>query len=61
MIPDLNDARWRASSFSGSEGGQCVQLHPDGAVRDSKNPDAVLPVDLTSLVKAVATRAWGRR
>jgi hypothetical protein len=54
MLPDLNDARWRKSSASGGEGTQCVELHPDGAVRDSKNPGGpVLPVDLPGLVAAV--------
>lgn len=33
-----NDAGWRKSSFSGGEGGECLELHPAGAVRDSKNP-----------------------
>lgn len=45
---DLNDAAWRTSSYSGGNGGQCVQVaaltsRRDGhtavcAVRDSKNP-----------------------
>jgi len=57
MLPDLNDdARWRKSSASGGEGGQCVELHGEGAVRDSKNPGAgALPVDLATLVRAVKT------
>jgi hypothetical protein len=45
---DLNNAAWRTSSYSGGNGGQCVQVaaishNEDGtagicAVRDSKNP-----------------------
>lgn len=45
---DLNDAAWRTSSYSGGNGGQCVQVaaivgRQDGpaaacAVRDSRNP-----------------------
>jgi hypothetical protein len=34
--------KWRKSSYSGSGGGQCVEVaaFPNGiAVRDSKNPD----------------------
>ena len=46
---DLSDAAWRTSSYSGGNGGQCVEVAtatgrqsgPAGvcAVRDSKNPD----------------------
>ena len=36
------DLRWRRSSFSGSTGGQCVEVAASGdgriCVRDSKNP-----------------------
>jgi hypothetical protein len=38
--PDLTRARWRKSSYSGSSGGECVEvadLTPGIAVRDSKN------------------------
>jgi hypothetical protein len=41
MAPDLNNARWRKSSRSGGNGGECVEVAlVDGviAVRDSKNP-----------------------
>jgi len=40
---DLSAARWRKSSFSGSTGGDCVEvamLEGHVAVRDSKNPSA---------------------
>jgi len=46
---DLSDAAWRKSSYSGGNGGQCVEVaavngRQSGpaavcAVRDSKNPD----------------------
>ncbi|MFC8584916.1 DUF397 domain-containing protein [Streptomyces sp. NPDC057217] len=40
--PDLTGARWRKSSYSGTNGGECVEI-ADGfpgavPVRDSKNP-----------------------
>ncbi|MGW3306957.1 DUF397 domain-containing protein [Streptomyces sp. NPDC001073] len=41
--------QWRKSSFSGSNGGECVEVAtgaPCVAIRDSKNPDgAVLTVN----------------
>jgi Domain of unknown function (DUF397) len=40
---DLAGAAWRKSSYSGNNGGDCVEvagnLHKVVAVRDSKNPD----------------------
>ncbi|MGI5376851.1 DUF397 domain-containing protein [Streptomyces sp. CA-251387] len=36
------ELKWRKSSYSGSSGGECVEvaaLTPRIAVRDSKNPD----------------------
>ncbi|WP_328360713.1 DUF397 domain-containing protein [Streptomyces sp. NBC_00457] len=39
----LRSATWRKSSYSGSSGGDCVEvadLTPRIAVRDSKNPEA---------------------
>lgn len=41
MAPDLSRAVWRKSSYSGGEGGACVELACNpmiNAVRDSKNP-----------------------
>jgi hypothetical protein len=39
----IDRAQWRKSSYSGGNGGACVEVAvlPDGgrAVRDSKNPD----------------------
>jgi hypothetical protein len=41
---DLNRAIWRKSSYSGGNGGNCVEVARNlpgvVAVRDSKNPDA---------------------
>ena len=40
---DLSTLEWRKASFSGGQGGSCVEVAelPDGgrAVRDSKDPD----------------------
>ena len=39
---DVTDAVWRKSSYSGSNGGNCVEVGTAGpavAVRDSKDPD----------------------
>ncbi|MET9700529.1 DUF397 domain-containing protein [Streptomyces sp. NPDC006529] len=39
---ELAGARWRKSSYSGSSGGECVEVAPQPrlvAVRDSKVPD----------------------
>ncbi|MEU5995636.1 DUF397 domain-containing protein [Spirillospora sp. NPDC047418] len=41
---DLRNARWRKSSYTGSNGGNCVELADVAgaavvAVRDSKDPD----------------------
>lgn len=39
---DVTDAVWRKSSYSGSNGGTCVEVGTAGlsvAVRDSKDPD----------------------
>ncbi|MGA5040366.1 DUF397 domain-containing protein [Streptomyces capoamus] len=50
---DLNRAQWRKSSYSGSSGGECVEVAEGNAlvaVRDSKRPD--------SAHLAVDPRAW---
>lgn len=45
--------RWRSSSFSGS-GGNCLQVRGDlRALRDSKRPEAVLPVGRVAVVSLV--------
>ncbi len=40
---DVNGAAWRKSSYSGNNGGECVEVaaatRGTVAVRDSKNPD----------------------
>jgi hypothetical protein len=40
--PELNTARWRRSSYSNTNGGNCVEVTEDFPgvvpVRDSKNP-----------------------
>lgn len=40
--PELNSARWRRSSYSNANGGECVEITEDFPgvvpVRDSKNP-----------------------
>ncbi|MFI1438000.1 DUF397 domain-containing protein [Streptomyces fructofermentans] len=51
---DLTDARWRRSSYSNGEGGNCVEI-ADGVpgvlpVRDSKSPDGPVLV--------LGERAW---
>ena len=41
-ISDRADVRWRKSSHSGPQGGECVEVAavaPVVAVRDSKDPD----------------------
>ncbi|MFE1472776.1 DUF397 domain-containing protein [Streptomyces cyaneofuscatus] len=40
--PELSTARWRSSSYSNANGGECVEVSDDFPglvpVRDSKNP-----------------------
>lgn len=61
-IPDASTLNgWRKSSYSGSEGGSCVEVldgHPSGVpVRDSKDPHGpalVFPAaDWSSFISAV--------
>ncbi|MDH6579821.1 DUF397 domain-containing protein [Kitasatospora sp. MAP5-34] len=55
MTVDLTDVTWRKSSFSGGNGGNCIEV-ADGfpslmPVRDSKDPDGpalVFPTDAWS-------------
>jgi hypothetical protein len=45
---------WRKSSYSGSNGGNCVELKNTlDAVRDSKNRGQALHVDLATLIDQV--------
>ncbi|HEX6341259.1 DUF397 domain-containing protein [Umezawaea sp.] len=52
MHPDLDGAVWRKSSYSGGNGGECVELafaeHVIG-VRDSKNPKVALAFGRTEM------------
>ncbi|MCP3818504.1 DUF397 domain-containing protein [Streptomyces sp. A3M-1-3] len=58
---DLSAATWRKSSYSNSDGGQCVEVSDDFAaaipVRDSKNPHGpvlVFPAaDWSSFIAAI--------
>ncbi|MFF3260862.1 DUF397 domain-containing protein [Streptomyces sp. NPDC002932] len=53
--PELSTAHWRSSSYSNSNGGECVEITDDFPgivpVRDSKNP--------TGPALVVQTEAWG--
>jgi hypothetical protein len=45
--------RWRKSSYSAGNNGECVEVSYAGAVRDSKNPAGpALRVDLGRMVAA---------
>ncbi|QKW32823.1 DUF397 domain-containing protein [Actinomadura sp. NAK00032] len=56
---DLTDTKWRRSSYSGSNGGNCVELADVAgasvvAVRDSKDPNGpVLLLTRTALRTAI--------
>jgi hypothetical protein len=60
-IPELSGAVWRKSSYSGSSGGQCVEVARNlpgiVAVRDSKNPHggalAVTPAAWQALLAGI--------
>ena len=59
---DLTQATWRKSSYSGTSGGQCVEVAANllgvVAVRDSKNPGPALvlpPAAFEALTKAIRT------
>ena len=60
-IPELSGAVWRKSSYSGSSGGQCVEVARNlpniVAVRDSKNPEsgalAVTPAAWQALLACI--------
>jgi hypothetical protein len=47
---------WRKSSFSGGEGGECVEVRRDlGAVRDTKNRASELPVARSAMTALIRT------
>ncbi|QNP73143.1 DUF397 domain-containing protein [Streptomyces roseirectus] len=52
--PELSSARWRRSSYSNTNGGDCVEIAEDFTgvvpIRDSKNPHGP--------VLTVPTSAW---
>lgn len=51
--PGLPVTRWRKSSRSGGEGGNCVELAYEGRIRDSKNAAGpTLTIDLEQLLAA---------
>ncbi|RFS86776.1 DUF397 domain-containing protein [Actinomadura spongiicola] len=58
---DLRNAKWRKSSYTGSNGGNCVELADVAgvvAVRDSKDPDGpVLLLTRAALRTAVQSAA----
>lgn len=57
----LNPSGWRKSSRSGANG-QRVELHGDGAVRDSKNPSGpLLRVGWSEMVAAVKAGRYDHR
>lgn len=58
----LRDTGWFKSTFSGTANDNCVEVRLTGSgtwVRDSKNPAAVLSVDLGSLVAVVRAGLLG--
>ncbi|TDD21026.1 DUF397 domain-containing protein [Actinomadura sp. KC06] len=58
---DLTNAKWRRSTYSGPNGGNCVELADAAgvvAVRDSKDPDGpVLLLTRTALRTAIRSTA----
>jgi hypothetical protein len=54
-VPSRADRRWRKSRRS-YQATDCVELAPEGLVRDSKNPAGpILPVNIPALLVAVKT------
>jgi Domain of unknown function (DUF397) len=56
---DVTGVRWRKSSYSGDNGGDCVEVGAAGlavAVRDSKDPDGPLLAFAADTWKAFALR-----
>jgi hypothetical protein len=55
---DLTDAAWRKSSYSGNNGGDCVEvagnLSDVVAIRDSKNPHGPVLIFSTAQWRAFA-------
>lgn len=63
MIQDPTTTRWRKSTYSSGQNGNCVELAYVGAMRDSKNPTGpVLPVgDLPKFIHEVKSGQLDRR
>ena len=59
-MTNLARARWRKSSYSGDNNGQCVELAYVGGVRDSKNSGPTLAVNVPSLIAAVKADVFAR-
>lgn len=58
---DMAKMRWRKSSYSAGNGGDCVEVAYVGAVRDSKNPASpALRVDLGQFLTAVRRGQFDR-
>lgn len=57
MSTPTDPSRWRKSSYSGGNGGACVEIMSDGhrivAIRDSKNPGPTLTADMQALLTAI--------
>ncbi len=61
MTSDPHAMRWRKSSRSSGQDGNCVELAYAGAVRDSKNPAGpTLRTDLNGLLTAIKTGRFDR-
>jgi uncharacterized protein DUF397 len=63
---DMTEAQWQKSSYSGTNGGQCVEvaanMHGAVAVRDSKNPGPALvlpPAAFAALTTAIRAGQLG--
>lgn len=57
MIPNL---KWKKSSRSAGNNGDCVELALDVGVRDTKNRTVVLKADVHRLLNAVKAGAFDR-
>ena len=60
---DLTDAKWRRSSYSGSNGGNCVELADVAgavAVRDSKDPDGPVLLLTRAALRAAVQSATNK-
>lgn len=66
-VMDISHVTWRKASYSGGNGGDCVEVASTGealvAVRDSKDPNgaklAVTPPAWESFIQQVRSRTMG--